>query len=768
MTDIIGNPNWSSVRLLESNELARGGINGNMNEQAKALVERTEYLIEQSATKNELAAIGGGKYGFTTLAEFNSVKSTIPIHSVVTISEAGEYQGDNIWDGSELKKSLYDPLNQSKDYTNLKFNESLNYSNTKINILSEIGINTFKMPSLPNDKDEFRLKNKNNKLVLKATEDGELEVYGVSFSSKINNNENQLTILAQQNQNYRLPLVPKSVDSSTIYINNFKFAELSNDGTVINNLKLNKSNLSVFQVPSLPSDSPKTLLSLYNKDGKSLILISEEKGKTQITGLDLSKDAESNHTENSNKNFNTPTFFVENGKTFKADEYGVSQFIDRPLNNPIGISNNACLTIQNTGFSTTAIQTVLAKNGKTFPNPYRVLVVIPFYGQSLSVGSGGIPIYTSLDKNPYPDFVLKFKDFSTIFDRTGGNGVIKVITEDQLKDFDALHATDMGNNYTGQTIADHMGIAIAEALNEATEGCVMRSLFFSAGVGGTTIDNLGPNSDGYKTLMNALKAAKRIAAEKGWSILIPAVCWQHGESGSSDTSYQAKLVNLRNTINTDIKSISNQSIDVHIYCANPAYQRNATGMASSMAMYRLNRDLPEQFTQVGGVYEGAVHDQATDWTHLNTQGYMQLSYRYAAAIVHDLQFGFGNYRAVSPKNITRNANIIDIEFNVPNPPLQFKTTSIIPLAQNYGFTYIDDSSSASISTVELLNATTVRITLSATPSGANKKIRAGFIFGSELTYSSRPRTNLCDSTPGKTPLGDDLNRFCLNFEELIN
>ncbi|WP_111895921.1 BspA family leucine-rich repeat surface protein [Acinetobacter sp. MB5] len=44
MTNLIGKKLWSDVRVLESYEYAQGGENGNMNEQAKALVNRTEYL----------------------------------------------------------------------------------------------------------------------------------------------------------------------------------------------------------------------------------------------------------------------------------------------------------------------------------------------------------------------------------------------------------------------------------------------------------------------------------------------------------------------------------------------------------------------------------------------------------------------------------------------------------------------------------------------------------------------------------------------------
>jgi hypothetical protein len=47
MANIQGQKKWSDVRLLETHELARGGVNGNLNEQAKALADRTELLREE-------------------------------------------------------------------------------------------------------------------------------------------------------------------------------------------------------------------------------------------------------------------------------------------------------------------------------------------------------------------------------------------------------------------------------------------------------------------------------------------------------------------------------------------------------------------------------------------------------------------------------------------------------------------------------------------------------------------------------------------------
>ncbi|WP_180114604.1 hypothetical protein [Acinetobacter sp. YH12063] len=58
-----------------------------------------------------------GTKGFNTLAEFEAVKATIPAHTVINIGETGPNQGQNFWNGTTLTKSAYDPLSQSKSYT---------------------------------------------------------------------------------------------------------------------------------------------------------------------------------------------------------------------------------------------------------------------------------------------------------------------------------------------------------------------------------------------------------------------------------------------------------------------------------------------------------------------------------------------------------------------------------------------------------------------------------------------------------------------------
>ncbi|WDE16898.1 hypothetical protein KMZ14_04950 [Acinetobacter schindleri] len=120
MANIQGQKKWSDVRLLETHELARGGTNGNLNEQAIALADRTEFLMEEKASKSEIVQ---GVFEFGTYAEFNAAKANLPLNCTVVIGETNTGSGtwgagNNRWNGSTLTKSLFDPLEQAKIFAN--------------------------------------------------------------------------------------------------------------------------------------------------------------------------------------------------------------------------------------------------------------------------------------------------------------------------------------------------------------------------------------------------------------------------------------------------------------------------------------------------------------------------------------------------------------------------------------------------------------------------------------------------------------------------
>ena len=104
MVNIVTTPEWKSVRILEQEELALGGENGNMNEQAVALVARTEFLKQRTA------------YQYNTLALANADIANIAVNQNVNVVDSGLHYKATAG-ATSLTKSPYDPIAQAEGYS---------------------------------------------------------------------------------------------------------------------------------------------------------------------------------------------------------------------------------------------------------------------------------------------------------------------------------------------------------------------------------------------------------------------------------------------------------------------------------------------------------------------------------------------------------------------------------------------------------------------------------------------------------------------------
>lgn len=88
--------------------------------------ERARAISAEDGLQAQIDAQGGGMYGFLTYAAFDAVKSTIPANSNVNIAEVNNTgtgswgQGINIWNGTTLTKSPYDPYALSQNYSDMR------------------------------------------------------------------------------------------------------------------------------------------------------------------------------------------------------------------------------------------------------------------------------------------------------------------------------------------------------------------------------------------------------------------------------------------------------------------------------------------------------------------------------------------------------------------------------------------------------------------------------------------------------------------------
>lgn len=104
MANLEAQPGWPAVRQLETIEMARGGLNGNMNEQAKSLIARTEYL-----KKNSILKISSVKDIFNAFKFEANVIQTTSFHSDIYIG-GNTYIYVNLPKKNHNGATLIDPL----------------------------------------------------------------------------------------------------------------------------------------------------------------------------------------------------------------------------------------------------------------------------------------------------------------------------------------------------------------------------------------------------------------------------------------------------------------------------------------------------------------------------------------------------------------------------------------------------------------------------------------------------------------------------------
>ena len=75
--------------------------------------------------QTQIDSLAVGNYAFQTYAEMDAAKATLPANSLVRVTNDPnpENNGDWQWNGTVFKKSIYDPLQQAKNYTDVKSRE---------------------------------------------------------------------------------------------------------------------------------------------------------------------------------------------------------------------------------------------------------------------------------------------------------------------------------------------------------------------------------------------------------------------------------------------------------------------------------------------------------------------------------------------------------------------------------------------------------------------------------------------------------------------
>jgi hypothetical protein len=159
----------------------------------------------------------------------------------------------------------------------------------------------------------------------------------------------------------------------------------------------------------------------------------------------------------------------------------------------------------------------------------------------------------------------------------------------------------------------------------------------------------------------------------------------------------------------------------------------------------------------------------SDGIHLTSYGYRWLGEYYAKAYRATVVEGHP-WVPLKPLQITRSNTVITAKFHVPVPPLVLDTNMVLDPG-HYGFSFADGTESPpAIETVELTDADTVQITLSAEPLGTDERLRYAFsgIPGNDGGPQTGPRGNLRDSDPEPSLYGNTLYNWCVHFDKPVS
>ncbi|MEI6835541.1 MAG: fibronectin type III domain-containing protein [Candidatus Falkowbacteria bacterium] len=358
-------------------------------------------------------------------------------------------------------------------------------------------------------------------------------------------------------------------------------------------------------------------------------------------------------------------------------------------------------------------------------------------GQSLSLGYAGSPVLSTTQ--PYNNKMLDGTDTDP-----GTNLVPLVESSNETP------ASAMGNGITFQN---------------GVQTVVTRH-----GVGGTAYQGLkkgtAPYENGIQQMINVRNAATLL----GKTSQVMGITTVHGEtdnvSGNSPY-YEGYLAEWQRDYEADIKAINGQSGTIPMF-TDQMDSWTTYGYATSSipeAQLAASEDYPGKIVLVGPKY---FLTYATG-PHLTDTSYRMLG-EYYAKVMKKVFFDKVLWRPLSPDSTQLIGNVIYAKFHVPEGVLAFDT-NIVKENTNYGFEYYDNASSATISSVSIMNSDTVKITLSNIPTGGNQRLRYAYTGVANATAGAQsdgsPRGNLRDTDPEVSLSGSNLYDWAVHFDKAI-
>lgn len=410
------------------------------------------------------------------------------------------------------------------------------------------------------------------------------------------------------------------------------------------------------------------------------------------------------------------------------------------------------------------------------PSDREIMIVIPSFGQSNSVGAQGYAPPEPLTKNEYGDSLLMPAGNANMDIRmnlpsgTESVGAEVVLDPATITGFQPLMAMQsVARDNQGATPLEAMGLVLAKNLHK-TMGIRPKICMYTAGWGGRFQADLSKGTIPYQNLLTALERVRRLAARDGYFAYVPFIALIHGESDSTKSVYLEGIKTWQSDFESDIKAITGQVGDVPFLCSQ-ASTFTGSNTHGVLAPYFAAKNSNTHY--VAAPYY--PYEFATDNLHLGeSAGFVGEKLAHAACRIAGL-FGSASYGSVQPTSIVYdNAKKITVNFHVPVKPLVGDTSyteTSNPPADNWGFVVKDGSGSAvTITDIRVVGGDTVEITTESIVSeGSYRAVEYALNgFGSQKVFGEQARGSLRDSENLPSIIdGRPLHNWCVHFKELF-
>jgi hypothetical protein len=369
-------------------------------------------------------------------------------------------------------------------------------------------------------------------------------------------------------------------------------------------------------------------------------------------------------------------------------------------------------------------------------------------GQSLAVGALGVPALS--DAQPYDN---------VMFDK----GVLCGGTA--LDAFVPLIET------FGPSPVETMSSSFANLVTKLARGAGGRThdlLVSVHAVGGAPYRLLAKGTAPYADGMAQVKAGLALARSQGIAYEVTAVTTAHGATDhlEKNAGYVADLAQWQLDYETDVHAITGQNGTIPLF---HTQYSSFTGYDPTspipIAQLRASVENPGKIILVGPRYPLRY---GPDGVHLTNEGY-RLMGEYHAKAYQRVVVEHRVWEPLRPSEITRAGAIVTVKLLVPAPPLVLDTVRATDPG-NLGFEYVDDGpATPTIMKVAIAGADSVEVTLSAVPTGANRRLRYAYtgVLGAKGGLQTGARGNLRDSDATPSRFGFELFNWCVHFDEAV-